>query len=94
MQTITEYAKGVNYSYARVRFLLAMWIARRHRPFTIVEDPEFKELLCMLYPRVEIPSRVTVSRNLKVIFEDSRARVKVMFEVRFFFHVVIYFAHV
>ncbi|PIL27248.1 hypothetical protein GSI_10392 [Ganoderma sinense ZZ0214-1] len=73
---ITGYAQGVNYSYARVRYLLAMWIARRHRPFTIVEDLEFCELLHMLYARVEIPSRVTISRDLKDIFEDSCARVK------------------
>ncbi|PIL29554.1 hypothetical protein GSI_08362 [Ganoderma sinense ZZ0214-1] len=55
---ITEYAQGVNYSYARLRI------------------PEFRELLRMLYARVEIPSRVTVSRDVKDIFEDSRARVK------------------
>ncbi|PIL32946.1 hypothetical protein GSI_05064 [Ganoderma sinense ZZ0214-1] len=78
---ITEYAQGVNYSYARLQYLLAMWIARRHRPFTIVEDPEFRELLRMLYARVEIPSRVTVSRDVKDIFEDSRARVKAKLQV-------------
>ncbi|PIL32390.1 hypothetical protein GSI_05636 [Ganoderma sinense ZZ0214-1] len=55
-QLITEYAQGVNYSYARLRFLLAMWVARRHRPFTIVEDPEFREILRMLFARVDIPS--------------------------------------
>ncbi|PIL32936.1 hypothetical protein GSI_05054 [Ganoderma sinense ZZ0214-1] len=63
-QLITEYAQGVNYSYARLRFLLAMWVARRHRPFTIVEDPEFREILRMLFARVDIPSRVTVARDL------------------------------
>ncbi|KAI1784378.1 hypothetical protein LXA43DRAFT_875347, partial [Ganoderma leucocontextum] len=75
-EMITAYAQGATYSYARVRYLLAMWIARRHCPFTIVEDPEFKELLRMLYVRVEIPSRVTVSCDLKDIFQDSRAWVK------------------
>ena len=80
-QMITDYAQGANYSYARVRFLLAMWIARRHRPFTIVEDPEFRELLRMLYVRVEIPSRVTVARDLRDIFDDSRARVKAKLRV-------------
>ncbi|KAI1784595.1 hypothetical protein LXA43DRAFT_1066610 [Ganoderma leucocontextum] len=67
-EMITAYAQGATYSYAH--------IARRHRPFTIVEDPEFKELLHMLYVRMEIPSRVTVSCDLKDIFQDSRARVK------------------
>ncbi|KAI1784601.1 hypothetical protein LXA43DRAFT_873262, partial [Ganoderma leucocontextum] len=74
-QMITEYAQGVNYSYSHVRFLLAMWIACRPRPFMIVKDPEFKELLRMLYGCVEIPSRVTVSYDMKAIFDDSRGRV-------------------
>ena len=80
-QMITEYAQGANYSYARICFLLAMWIARRHRPFTIVEDPEFKELLRMLYAHVEIPSRVTVARDLKDIFDSSQEKVKAKLQV-------------
>lgn len=75
-QKISEYAQGINYSYAWLWFLLAMWIARRHCPFTIVEDPEFREILWMLYVHVEIPSHVTVSHDLKDVFNDSREQVK------------------
>ena len=78
---ITSYAQGVTYSAPRVRFLLAMWCASRHRPFALVDDPEFRELLSMLYPRVEIPSRHTVSRDVQTIMEDSRARVLQHFKV-------------
>ena len=46
-----------------------------------VEDPEFKELLHMLYARVEIPSRVTVARDLKDIFDSSREKVKAKLQV-------------
>ena len=42
-EMITSYAQGVTYSAPRVRFLLAMWCARRHRPFAIVDDPEFRD---------------------------------------------------
>lgn len=70
-QLITDFAQGANYSYVWLRFLLVMWIARRHRPFTIVEDPEFCEILRMLYVRVQIPSRIMVSRDLKDFFSDS-----------------------
>ena len=81
-QKITEYGQGVNYSYTRLRYLLTMWIAWRHHPFAIVEDPEFIKLLRMLYARMEIPSHVTVSRDLKDIFDNSRAQVKSMLQVR------------
>ena len=37
-QTIDNYAQGVTYTYARFRVKLAIWVARHHRPFVIVED--------------------------------------------------------
>lgn len=77
-QTIDDYAHGIKYSPACVRYLLALWCARRHRPFTIVEDPELRELLRMLYPKVNLPSRKTVSRDVRAIVEDGRERVKAM----------------
>ena len=80
-EMITSYAQGVTYSAPRVRFLLAMWCARRHRPFAIVDDPEFRELLGMLYARVQIPSRHTVSRDVQTIMDDTRARVLQHFKV-------------
>ncbi len=52
-----------------------MWCARRHRPFTIVDDPEFQELMCMLYAKVELPSRVTISRDVQMIMLDGKIRV-------------------
>ena len=80
-EMITSYAQGVTYSAPRVRFLLAMWCARRHRPFAIVDDPEFRELLSMLYARVQIPSRHTVSRDVQTIMDETRARVLDYFKV-------------
>ncbi|OJT01618.1 hypothetical protein TRAPUB_7922 [Trametes pubescens] len=71
---------GTQYSYARVRFYLAMWCARRHRPFTIVEDPELLMLLKMLYGRVELPKRLTVSRDVQFIHTTSKTRLVIMFK--------------
>lgn len=51
-----------------MRYLLALWIARRHRPFAIVEDPELLAIFEMLYAKVETPSRSTVSRDVREIF--------------------------
>lgn len=78
---ITAYTAGTEYSYARMRFLTAMWCARRHRPYIAVEDPEFIQMLKMLYGRVEIPTRMTVSRDVRLILTDSMARVVMMFKV-------------
>jgi hypothetical protein len=40
---------------------LALWVARRHRPFTIVEDKELIDIFTDLNSKVEVPSCFTVS---------------------------------
>ena len=64
VELLASFAAGSTYSKAKFRFKLAVWIARRHRPFNLVEDPEFRELLYMLYGRVEIPSRKSTARDV------------------------------
>ena len=81
VQAITAYTHGSTYSPARVRFYIALWCARHHRPYTIVEDKEFGQLLMMLYARVEIPSRMTVSHDIQAIHAFCQARVIAHFEV-------------
>lgn len=80
-ELITAYASGAQYSPARLRFLVAMWCARRHRAFQIVEDPEFHEILRMLYAKAQVPSRVTVSRDVQDIHAMAKANVVEMFNV-------------
>lgn len=80
-EAITAYAQGSTYSYARLRYLLALWCARHHRPFLMVEDAEFRTLLHMLYARVEIPSRVTVSRDIHSIMVYCKGLTIALFEV-------------
>ncbi|OJT07894.1 hypothetical protein TRAPUB_1210 [Trametes pubescens] len=79
-EAITAYGAGSQYSYGRMRYLSAMWCARRHRPYLVVEDPEFRQMLKMLYGRVEIPTRMTVSRDVQFILGDSKKRVVVHFK--------------
>jgi alpha-amylase/alpha-mannosidase (GH57 family) len=54
---------------------IAIWVARRHRPFTIVEDDELIDIFMDLNNKVEVLSRSTVSRDVKEIFDMSRKRV-------------------
>ena len=81
-QIIAEYAQGVTYSPARFRVLLALWVARHHRPFAIIEDPELRLLFRMLYGRVEIPSRITVARDVHLILRDAKERLISYLNVR------------
>ena len=80
-EKITTYASGGQYSPARMRFLIAMWVARRHRAFQIVDDPEFQEIVRMLYQKAQLPSRVTVSRDVQHIYVMSKANVIKLFKV-------------
>jgi hypothetical protein len=61
---------------------LALWISHRHRPFAIVEDDELVDIFKDLNNKVEVPSRFTVSRDVKEMFEMSRKQVAAMLKVR------------
>jgi hypothetical protein len=50
---------------------LALWVACRHRPFAIVKDVELMDIFKDLNNKVEVPSRSTVSRDVKEIFDMS-----------------------
>ncbi|THH18573.1 hypothetical protein EUX98_g8934, partial [Antrodiella citrinella] len=72
---ITDFAQGSTYSKAEFRFVISLWIARRHRPHVIVQDPELLHLFRMLYAKVEVPSPSTVSRDVREIFAISRIHI-------------------
>lgn len=60
---------------------LALWVARHHRPFVIVEDDELVEIFTDLNNKVAVPSRFTVSRDVKEIFLMSQVKVSEILEV-------------
>ncbi|KAI1783397.1 hypothetical protein LXA43DRAFT_859340, partial [Ganoderma leucocontextum] len=71
-EAITVFASGGTYSKAKFCYLLVLWCARRHRPFSVVEDPEFRQIVRMLYARAETPSRISVSRDIQHLLEHAR----------------------
>ncbi|KAI0804478.1 hypothetical protein BC629DRAFT_1283162 [Irpex lacteus] len=71
-QGINDFAHGSTYSKARMRYLCAVWVARHHRPFTIVQDDELVDIFRMLYSRVEVPHPTTLSRDVREIYEMTR----------------------
>jgi hypothetical protein len=80
--TISAFAQGSTYTPHKFRMKIALWIARRHRPFAIIEDDELVDIFTDLNNKVEVPSRFTVSRDVKEIFSMSRLRVSEMLKVR------------
>lgn len=82
--SITSFAQGSTYSYPKFRLKLALWVSRRHRPFSIVEDEELIDIFTDLNNKVEVPSRITVSRDVKEIFLISRVKVASMLQVLLF----------
>jgi hypothetical protein len=80
--SIAAFAQGSTYTPQKFRMKLAIWVARHHRPFAIVEDDELIDIFMDLNNRVEVPSRFTVSRDVKEIFEMSRVKVAAILKVR------------
>lgn len=56
-----------------MRLFLALWCARRHCPYAIVEDPELQNIFRMLYAKVKIPSRSTVSRDVQLLYREMKS---------------------
>jgi hypothetical protein len=78
---ISAFAQGSTYTPHKFRMKLALWVARRHWPFAIVEDEELVDIFTDLNNKVEVPSRFTVSRDVKEIFTMSRVKVSEMLKV-------------
>jgi hypothetical protein len=60
---------------------IALWVARRNRPFAIVEDSELLDIFYDLNSKVVTPSRYTVSRDVTEIFQMSRIKVAEILKV-------------
>jgi hypothetical protein len=80
--SLKDFAHGSTYTPHKLRMKLALWIARRHRPFAIVEDNELLDIFKDLNNKVDVPSRHTVSRDIQEIFDISRMQVAKILKVR------------
>lgn len=57
---------------------MALWVAKSSRPISIVEDPEFGNLMkqALDNPNFTCPSRMTISRRIDNLYEVTRASVE------------------
>jgi len=79
--SIAAFAQGSTYTPQKFRMKLALWVAHRHRPFSIVEDDELIDIFMDLNNKVEVPSHFTMSRDVKEIFDLSRVKVAAILKV-------------
>jgi hypothetical protein len=63
---------------------LTIWVVRCHQPFAIVKDDELIDIFMGLNSEVEVPSRFTVSWDVKEIFDLSHIKVAAILKVRQF----------
>ena len=76
----------VSYSYRQFtktesKAEIVRWVSESMRPFCIVEDRGFLSLMKTGRPEYYIPSRTTVSRDVKQVFVNARKRIATILKV-------------
>jgi len=84
-KSIVQYAHGSSYNKAELRYLISLWVVQCHRPFTIIEDAPLQRIFKMLYGKVEMPSEVMVSWDVREIHSVSKLCVGTVLQVCFRF---------
>ncbi|KAF8579360.1 hypothetical protein K439DRAFT_1359725, partial [Ramaria rubella] len=51
---------------------LALWVACRHCPYMIIENPKLLEILWILFEPVDVPSAHTLSQDVQEVFAISQ----------------------
>jgi hypothetical protein len=73
--SLRDFAHGSSYTPHKLRMKIALWVTRRHCPFAIIEDDKLLDIFKDLNNKIEVPSRFTVSRDVKEMFDMSRKQV-------------------
>lgn len=63
-----QYTAPIKFNPLLARVRIALWLARRARPFSLVADDEFIEFCKELNPLAQLPSCHTVSRDVQTIY--------------------------
>lgn len=66
---------------AQTRAEIVRWVTENARPFKIVSDRAFKELMKTGRPEYYLPSPTTVARDVRLVFARTRKRIATMLQV-------------
>ncbi|KAH9172048.1 hypothetical protein EDB89DRAFT_2070200 [Lactarius sanguifluus] len=72
-QLLANFASGSTYRRERLRTLILRWVTGCHRPMAIVGDTNFLNIIKMLNPQAVVPSRNTVTSDIKTMFSMTKA---------------------
>ena len=72
---------GSTYTPARLRAFLAIWFASSFRPYALVNDASFQDILRLFDPHVAIPSQPTVGRDIREMYFIARENLARFLEV-------------
>jgi hypothetical protein len=78
---MAAFASGSTYTRERLRTAFVRWVTGRRRPMSIINDPEFLQVVKMLNPQAVVPSRITLGRDIKTMFSMTRTNVKDILQV-------------
>jgi hypothetical protein len=76
------FSSGSTYTREKLRTLLVCWITGCHRPMSIVGDSEFLAIIKMLNPHADVPSRNTVTTDIKTMYSLTKVQLKGRLQVR------------
>ncbi|TEB27542.1 hypothetical protein FA13DRAFT_1879067 [Coprinellus micaceus] len=86
--TLQQSGGHIPYSPANHRTLLALCCAKNMRPFNFVQDPLYIAEVNMLRSGTRLPDPTTVSRDVKLLYEQLSTHVSDYFKViKFLFHI-------
>jgi hypothetical protein len=87
--TLQQSGGHIPYSPANHRTLLALRCAKNMRPFNFVQDPLYIAEVNMLRSSTRLPDPTTVSRDVKLLYEQLSTHVSDYFKViKFLFHIL------
>src|SRR6266702_3831832 len=80
-QLMNAFASGSMYKCERLCTLAVCWVTSCRRPMSIVSDPEFLDIIKMLNPQAEVPSRNNVTQDIKTMYSMAKANLKIILRV-------------
>ncbi|KAF5323705.1 hypothetical protein D9619_012911 [Psilocybe cf. subviscida] len=72
-QAMEKFASGSTYTEVMHRIQIALWIARRRRPYIIAEDQELLDIFRSLNASCITPSRTTISKDVQEIHDITKS---------------------
>jgi hypothetical protein len=72
-----SYQSASKFNNQTLQKLITAWIVRRQRPFLIVEDPEFIEILRYVNPKVSLVKADAVKNSIMDLYEKGRQALRV-----------------